>query len=232
MNDLLKNLAFAHRIIAHLKMDDLTYTHISGRLPFEDNFFISPFGIQFENVLPDDLINFTLEGKLISGGSLFNPTGLSIHSCIYKAHPETTCVIHLHTAETIAVSVLKQGLLPLSQHALHFYNSISSHSYNSLILDVQKEEEILIHDLGKNNVMFLENHGFITTGETIWEALFYAYHLQRACEIQVCLAHVSRDELIIPSPEVCAKAQRDLLSFEKDLGRRDFESFKRIITFF
>lgn len=228
MKTLKQNLSFAHKIIAKLKMDDLTYTHISARGDEAHEFFISPFGTQFAFVEPENLLHFNFEGQLLgeSKGQNFNKTGFAIHSSIYKARPEVGCVIHLHTKETIAVSVNKKGLLPLSQHALHFYNQVSYHCYDSLVLTPKAEEEMLIKDLAQKNVMFLRNHGFITVGKTIWEALFYAYHLQKACEIQVL---VPNEDVIFPSHEVCEKARKDLLSFEKDLGRRDFESFLQIL---
>ena len=228
MKTLKQNLSFAHKIVAKLKMDDLTYTHISARVEEVDEFLISPFGIQFALTEPESLLHFNFKGQLLgeSEGKNFNKTGFAIHSSIYKARPEVNCVVHLHTKETIAVSVNNKGLLPLSQHALHFYNQVSYHSYDSLVLTPKAEEELLIKDLGQNNVMFLRNHGFITVGKTIWEALFYAYHLQKACEVQVL---VLNEDVIFPSHDVCEKARKDLLSFEKDLGRRDFESFLQIL---
>jgi ribulose-5-phosphate 4-epimerase/fuculose-1-phosphate aldolase len=228
MNNLEMNLGSylvkAHKIIAKLKMDDLTYTHISGRLEQKDEFLLSPFGIQFADVKPENLLHFNLNGEMKGEKRHFNKTGFSIHSSIYKARNDVNAVIHLHTKETIAVSAMKIGFLPVSQHALHFYESVSFHNYDSLILNPAEEEEALIQDLAQNNVMFLRNHGFITTGKTIWEALFYAYHLQKACEVQV-LCGLNQESLIMPLAEVCRKAKKDLLSFEKDLGKRDFDSF-------
>ncbi len=226
-----QNLIKAHKIVAKLKMDDLTYTHLSSICEGRDEFFLSPFGIQFKDVECMDLLQFKLNGELILKKNLFglkpkvppfNKTGFAIHSSIYKARGDINSVIHLHTKETIAVSVSKEGLLPVSQHALHFYERVSYHSYDSLILEPQAEADLLIKDLAQNNVMLLRNHGFVTAGKTIWEALFYAYHLQKACEVQVLL----KDDYILPKHETCVKAKNDLLSFEKDLGRRDFESYK------
>ena len=249
-----KNLAKLHRIIGKLRMDDLTYTHTSARLEEGDEFLLSPFGMRFKYVKPNDLLRFKLTGKLMPrerASSVhddlfllfgkkfvskilmlpkeeeqpFNKTGFAIHSSIYKARKDVNCIIHLHTKETIAVASNKKGLTPISQHALHFYERVSYHSYNSLILTPQEEEAQMIKDLGENNVMLLQNHGFITTGKTIWEALFYAYHLQKACEVQVL---VKEEDCIFPSHETCVKARNDLLSFEEDLGRRDFDSFHKI----
>ena len=51
------------------------------------------------------------------------------------------------------------------------------HEYNSLILDAEKQSDRLVNDLKQNYVMLLRNHGAITCGKTIHEAMFYAYHL-------------------------------------------------------
>ena len=219
-----KNLSIAHRIVAELKMDDLTYTHLSSVNHNRETFFLSPFGIQFKDVTPDDLVEFKFNGGFASEPQEYNKTGFAIHSSIYKARKDVNSIIHLHTKEIIAVASSKKGLIPVSQHALHFYEQVSYHSYDSLILEQASEEALFIKDLGKNNIMLLQNHGFITLGKTIWEALFYAYHLQKACEIQVLI----KDDFILPKHETCIKARNELLSFEKDLGRRDFESFKHI----
>ena len=86
----------------------------------------------------------------------------------------------------------------------------------------------LVKDLGDHNVMLLKNHGMITCGKTIWEAMFYAYHLEMACKTQ-CLALQTKQELITPSEEVCTQAVQDLLNFEKDLGIRDWNAWIRKI---
>jgi ribulose-5-phosphate 4-epimerase/fuculose-1-phosphate aldolase len=242
MNDISfdkKNLVFAHKIISHLGMDDLTYTHLSSRINDFDlenswNFLLSPFGKCFSDVSEDNLLEFSsnLKIKKQFKNRKFNPTGVMIHSSIYKARKNVNSIIHLHTEATCAVSALKDGLLPISQHALHFFDHISYHEYDSLILSDDQQAELLIKDLGqKNNVIFLRNHGFITMGKTIWEALFYAYHLERACKIQISLSGVHKNDLVFPSIEVCKKAFSDLTSFESDLGLRDWEAWRQKLNF-
>lgn len=237
-----EELVKAHKIVALCEMDDLTYTHISIINKQRDTFSISPFGVRFKDVKLSDLLDFTIEGKLLPAQRAddiydhlyllfnkkrkmpernFNKTGFAIHSSIYKARRDACAVVHLHTAESIAVSVNPEGLLPISQHALHFYDRISYHNYDALNLTPKEETDLFIKDLGQNNVMFLRNHGFITVGKTLEEALFYAYHLQRACAVQV----VSPINPILPKKETCEKARDELLSFEKNIGKRDFDSY-------
>lgn len=222
-----EDLALSYRIIAHLGFDDHTYTHLSARPKGADYFYILPFGLLFEEVTADKLLKVSFSGEILEGKEYqYNRTGYIIHGSIYQYRDDITAIFHNHTPHNVAVSAMRDGLLPISQWALHFYDRVSYHDYDSLALDYSAR---LHEDLGKNFTMLLRNHGAITCGRTIWEAMFYTYHLEKACEAQI-LACSTNHELIIPSKEICQKAVEDLLSFEKDLGLRDWQAWKRVLS--
>ncbi len=222
-----QDLAMAYRIFAHLGWDDLTYTHLSARIPGRDAFLIQPFGLLFEEVRPEDLIEVSFEGEVLDRKNhSFNHTGYVIHGSIYKARPDLNASFHLHTIDGVAVSAMEEGLLPVSQFALHFYNRISYHDYGSLALEFHGQGGKVATDLGQNKAMLLRNHGTITCGENIQEAFLYANFLEKACQTQVkCLS--SGRPLIIPPPEICEKAARDLREFEPNFGARDWQAWMR-----
>lgn len=228
MSEVIKqNLAKAYQIISYLKMDDHTYTHLSARSEKNDEYYIYPFGLCFCEVTKNNLLKISFDGKIIEGSEFqYNKTGYVIHGNIYKARPEVNAIFHLHTPATVAVSVNKNGLLPISQWALHFYNKITYHNYNSLTLEDQTHGQNLVKDLKEYNVMLIRSHGMLTCGKTIMEALFYAYHLEMACKAQ-CITTTNNQELIFPSNEICEKSVQDLLSFEKNLGERDWNAWVR-----
>ena len=225
-----KNLSIAYKILAHLKYDDHTYTHLSARDASERrSFFIYSFGLRFEEVEPENLMKVSLEGTILEGKEYqYNKTGYVLHGAIYDKRPDIKAIFHLHTPESIAVSALEDGLLPISQWALHFYNRITYHAYDSLALE-EHQGSRLLGDLGQHFVMLLRNHGFIACGRTIQEAMFYSYHLQKACETQCFILSMGR-KYIVPSKEICEKAAHDLLSFEKNLGERDWEAWKNLAS--
>jgi len=224
-----RDLALAYILLAHLQLDDHTYTHLSSRSAEGDSYYIYPFGLRFDEVRSDQLIKATLDGEIIEGSEYqYNKTGYVIHGSIYKERPDIKSIFHLHTPEIVAVSCNKFGLKTYSQWAFHFYNKIAYHEYNSLAL-TKFDGEGLVRDLGEKFVMLLRSHGSITCGKTIKEAMFYTYHLQMACKTQCCLSGVKDDELIIPSEEICEKTVNDLLSFEEDLGDRDWKAWLRLI---
>lgn len=224
-----KDLTRAYLILAKLGLDDHTYTHLSARPKGADFYYIFPFGYRFDEVTPECLLKISLDGKILEGQEFqYDKTGDVIHGSIYKARPDLTSVFHLHTVSSIAVSAMRDGLLPISQWALHFYGQLAYHEYNSLALEEGKHGNDLATDLSDKNIMFLRNHGFVTCGKTIPEAMFYCYHLEQACKTQVAALSCNR-ELIIPSPAICKKTNHDLLTFEKDLGQRDWQAWVKWI---
>lgn len=226
MNTLAQNLSDAHGILAMLGWDDHTYTHLSARLPDGTGFYLTPFGPRFEEIMPYDLLKLNFQGERLQGSPYWmNQTGHIIHSAIYQHCADIKAVFHLHTPETVAVSALAEGLLPLSQWALHFYGRLSYHNYDSLALN-ETQGALLAQDLSKNRVLFLRHHGIITAGATIEEALFYTYHLHKACEAQCKLLAMNAPYVTL-AKETCEKTVGDLLSFETHLGQRDWQAWVR-----
>ncbi|MBA3813889.1 MAG: class II aldolase/adducin family protein [Alphaproteobacteria bacterium] len=221
------HLAAAYRILAHQKMDDLTYTHLSARIPGSDTYFIYPFGMLFEEVTSSNLLKVSLKGEVLEGEeSQYNQTGYVIHGSIYKKRSDVNAIFHLHTVAGIAVSAMDCGLLPLSQFAFHFYNRVSYHAYDSLALENQRQGEKLAQDLGQMKALFLRNHGTLTCGSTIQEAYLYMHFLEQSCRVQ-CAALSGNQKITLPTHEVCEEAVQDLRDFEPDFGIRDWTALLR-----
>lgn len=204
-----EDLAAFYRLMAHFRMTDLIDTHISARIPGAgDHILINRYGVLFEEMRPQDLVKIDLQGRLVAGQdpaqSRINLAGFTIHSAIHEARPDLACVVHTHTADGIAVSCQAEGLLPLSQHALKFYDRIGYHDYEGVALDLD-ERTRLARSLGRHEVMILRNHGLVAAGDSIAKAFHNIMFLERACQAQVKAVSGGRP-LSIPSPDVCRRA--------------------------
>ncbi len=234
MNSIRFKLATAFHLCALKGWDNWTYTHISAREPGSTTFLMNPFNILYKDVTPQSLVEIDMERsvdwyqKPSMDASAINPTGILIHSAIYKRRPDINAIFHLHTPHGVAVSCMEGGLLPMSQFALHFYNNIAIHPYDSLVLDEQTQTEQLAHDLADNYALLLQNHGTVTIGKTIEEAFFFTHHLEEACRVQ-CLTLSTGTRYHIPDKAICEKAAHDLLSFEKERGLRDWTAAQTMI---
>lgn len=202
------DLAACYRLIARFRMTDLVFTHISVRVPGpEHHFLINPYGLMFEEITASSLIKIDLDGRPV-GPTRYrvNPAGFVIHSAIHAAREDAQCVLHTHTRAGVAVSCLKDGLLPLNQFALQFHGRVGYHDYEGIAQQLD-EQPRLVRDLGDNDVMILRNHGLLSVGRTVGEALLRMYYLERACEVQIA-AQSTGAALVLPSLEVCAYVEQ------------------------
>ncbi len=204
--DARRDLAAAYRMIARLGLDDVIYTHISARVPEQpDHFLLNPYGLWFHEITPAALVKVDADGSIVAddSGRGINPAGFTIHSAIHAARPEVGCVLHTHTVAGVAVSSQEDGLLPLNQWALQFYNRIGYHDYEGIALDLD-ERTRLVADLGNHAVLILRNHGLLTVGRDVAEAFKLMVNLNRACEAQLA-AQAGGSALRLPTTAVCEK---------------------------
>jgi len=223
-------LAACYRLVARYRMTDTIYTHISARVPgVEDQFLLNPYGLMFDEVTASSLVKIDLEGRLVEESDYrVNAAGFTIHSAIHAARHDVFCVLHTHTRAGMAVACQKQGLLPLNQISLQFYNRLAYHDYEGIALDLD-ERPRLVASLGDKRSMILTNHGLLTAGRTIPEAFSLMFYLERACEIQIA-ALAGGSELVIPSPEVCEKTARQAeLENDAPLGDQEWAAHIRAL---
>ena len=127
----------------------------------------------------------------------------------------------------MAVSAQKNGLLPLNQKSMMFYNRVTYHDYEGISNDID-ERDRLVADLGNHHSMILRNHGLLTTGRTIAEAFYRHRLLQHSCELQL-QAQMSGAELIIPSNEVCEHAAEQFEGDGGPQGDATFAAYMRML---
>ncbi|MET3053973.1 class II aldolase/adducin family protein [Pseudomonas alkylphenolica] len=202
-----QELAACYRLIAHFRMTDLIFTHISVRIPGpEHHFLINPYGLMFDEITASKLVKIDLQGNAVEPSPYpVNPAGFVIHSAIHGAREDAQCVLHTHTKAGCAVAALKCGLLPVNQISMEFYNKVAYHDYEGVALDMD-EQQRLVHDLGDKPVLMLRNHGLLTVGDSVSQAFLRMYYLEKACEIQ--LAAQAAGEIVLPSDAVCAHTER------------------------
>jgi ribulose-5-phosphate 4-epimerase/fuculose-1-phosphate aldolase len=194
-------LAAAFRLAALFGWDDHVATHMSARLP-DGSFLMNPFGLMFEEVTASSLMRMTLDGEVleIPEGLMLNPAGYGVHSAVLIGRPDMNSAMHFHTHDGVAVSALKEGLLPLSQNALNIWADVGYHEFEGIV-DAERERESLGRDLGTKHMLLLRNHGTLACGSSIASAFYRIYSLEWACTAQVRTLGMGR-ELHMPAQQV------------------------------
>ena len=180
-------LAAAYRLAALFRWTDHIYTHFSARVPGPDeHFLINAYGLLFDEITASNLVTVAVDGTVIDDptGLGINQAGYVIHSAIHRARPDLHAVLHTHTRDGSAVAAQRDGLLPISQHALAYYSRIAYHGYEGIALDMD-EQQRLVANLGSGNLLILRNHGLLTAGVSVEHAFRELHGLERACSLQI-----------------------------------------------
>jgi ribulose-5-phosphate 4-epimerase/fuculose-1-phosphate aldolase len=104
------------------------------------------------------------------------------------------------------VAAQRDGLLPVNQISLEFYNRVAYHDYEGIAYDLDERQRLVQH-VGDKPVLILRNHGLLTLGKSVAQAFLRMYYLDKACEIQLA-AQASGVPLLLPSPEICERTER------------------------
>ncbi|NUU03627.1 class II aldolase/adducin family protein [Herbaspirillum robiniae] len=222
-----RDLAACYRLCAMKGWDDLVYTHISATVPGEPgHFLINEFGLAFDEITASSLVKISLAGEVVDGTRRrVNAGGFAIHAAVHAARADAHCVLHLHNENTIAVGIQPQGLLPLSQHALRFYELIGYHDYEGLALTPQ-EQGRLVKALADYPAMLLRNHGSLVCGRTVAEAYVLLDTLDKACAIQL-KALAGAPYAHQPQAAVCRKTRDQLLGDGSPEGALEWPALLR-----
>ncbi len=156
--------------------------NISTRMA-DGNILITPSGISKGRLNPDDMLVVDLEGGVISSRSDRKPSSETpMHLEVYKSRADVHAVLHAHpifaTSLTIAgldfpVDVLPEVLLTLGDVPITEYATPSSH-----------EDAIVIRPFLKAyNAMLLCQHGSLTYGKNLDEALIHLERIEHVSEI-------------------------------------------------
>lgn len=222
-------LAALYHVVNYLGWTDLINTHMSARIPGEPNhFLINRYGEMFDEIAASSLIKMDMEGNVVGKSGAFNNAGFTIHSGVYRARPDATCVLHTHTRAGAGVSLLAQGLRPISQDALHVLDDIAYHPYG---VPASKEEcDALGRTCQNGTCVVLLNHGLLTLGETIHGAFMRLYMLERACELEL-IARTLDEQPVVIEPYVVQKAAERMKKVRatEQYGWNEFQGLVRTI---
>ncbi|WP_327404477.1 class II aldolase/adducin family protein [Streptomyces sp. NBC_01288] len=194
------DLAAAFRLAALRGWDELLSSHFSARVPGEeDHFLVNPWGVLFSQITASSLVKVDIEGRVFSESTYdVNEAAILIHGAILQERPDVNSAVHLHTPAGVGVATQKHGLLPITQRSLFFQPVLAYHSYHGL--EVERENiHQLVNALGDKWAVLLRNHGSLTCGRSVGQAVVYAYLLESACRMQI--AALAGGAEVVPIPE-------------------------------
>ena len=219
------DLAACYRLVRLSGWNMNIFNHVSARVPGEPEYFlIKAHALLWDEVTASNLVKVNMNEEL-DEKSLVNRPGFVLHSAILRARHDVNAVVHIHEEACIAISTMREGLLPLTQDAIFLYEQVAYHNYSGLTEDAE-ERKFIIENLGNKTAMLMRNHGSVTVGGTTQEAYSRTQRLVKACQIQLQLM-ASGAELVIPTEEVCRHTVHQYLGHNQGRGLDDWPAALR-----
>lgn len=200
-------LAGAFRLFARFGFDEGVAGHITVRDPeHADRFWVNPFGMHFSQIRASDLILVDEGGEVIEGHHHVNRSAFAIHSRVHAARPDTIAAAHAHSMYGKAWSSLGRLLDPITQDACAFYQDHGLFDDYTGVVYETAEGDRIARALGSGKAVILRNHGLLTVGSTVDEAVWWFITMERSCQAQILAESVGKP---IPISHECALDTRD-----------------------
>jgi ribulose-5-phosphate 4-epimerase/fuculose-1-phosphate aldolase len=182
--------ALGYRAFGAMRWGMLGDGHISARDPeLTDHFWLLDWGIPFWAATVGDLVLVGPGGEVKDAdGNLtgaVNTAGYNIHAPVLAARPDAVSAAHTHTQFGTPWAANVRPFRALSQESCAYV-------FDQAMFD-DEEVEVLTYDGGKriataigdNKLCILRNHGLLTVGRTVEEAVGWFVMAERVAEVHV-----------------------------------------------
>jgi len=163
-----------------------------------DGMIITPSGCAAETLQPESLVSMTLGGDV--QGNIAPSSEWAMHAAIYLACPVAQCIVHTHAKHVIALSAAGHDFHVVGQNGGRLFEECVTFDEDDGTALGKGPGEAMARALGPRSAMMLKNHGLLTAGTTIAEAVLMAITMDEEAEIQL-LALGATGRLSLPSRE-------------------------------
>jgi L-fuculose-phosphate aldolase len=158
--------------------------NISCRVDGADQAVIKGSGVSFVDTNRDNIILVDLQGKVLQG-SLQPSKEVKFHCGIYRIRPEIRAVVHTHSPAATAFSVVGKEIPMVTATAAKGLGRVPCLGYAPPGSDQLAELVVNCFRDSHLKAALLQNHGVITVGKNLREALYLAEVVEDTAKISI-----------------------------------------------
>jgi L-ribulose-5-phosphate 4-epimerase len=178
-----------------------TSGNISAREPGHDRCLITPSGVDYETMQPEDLVLVRLDGDrdmAQAKPSVDTP----VHLAIYRARPDVAACIHTHSLYAAAFSVVGREVPALITESAGYVGGAVRVMEYVPPANPDTGDQVAA-GLGRDRAVLLPNHGVIAVGESLKKCFGAAMAVEESAHVAF-IAY----QLGTPSPVSDAEVER------------------------
>lgn len=194
-----KALVEACREMTVLGINQGTSGNISVR--YDNRLLISPSGMPYDAMAPDDVISMDMEGHWEGVADNVPSSEWRFHLDVMTARPDVNAVVHAHPIHATIIAIMQRPIPPL-----HYMIAVGGgHDIPCAPYATYGTAELsrhVVNALADRHACLMANHGLIATGSSLAKAMW------RAVEVET-LAHQYYGCLQLGEPTLLTTEQID-----------------------
>lgn len=186
----MRRTALAYRLFGAYHWGEQGDGHISARDPERtDCFWLLRYGVPFGAATVADLVLVGPGGTIVDANGNadagINISAYNIHWPIHEARPDIVCAAHTHTPYGTPWSANAEPFQQIVQEATSFFECHSVYDGEDVNVQSTDGGKRIAVALGEGHGVILRNHGLLTVGGTIDEAIGWFIMMERVAEVHV-----------------------------------------------
>jgi ribulose-5-phosphate 4-epimerase/fuculose-1-phosphate aldolase len=218
-----EEIVTANRILAHEGVVD-TFGHITVRHPEQPNRFLMSRARAPQLVEASDIMEFTLDGKVVGAEAGKPYSERFIHGAIYEARQDVSAVVHNHSRNVVPFTVTKRRMRPM----MHMCGPMGNEIPNWDIREKFGDTNLLVTSmamardfasaLGGNTVGLMRGHGCTIVGGSIREVVFLSIYTELNAEMLIKALTIGNGEVAYLSDGEIATIRKGRAGFSLERG--------------
>jgi L-ribulose-5-phosphate 4-epimerase len=188
-DELREQVALGCRILGSRGHDDFVWGHVSARDPDGRGVWMKASMFGFEEVTAERIILVGFNGEVLAGDC---PRHVEwpIHTEVIRARRDVGGVVHSHPPHSIAIGASGQPMRPVSHAGTLFVPpDVPRYTRTAELIVTTEMGADVAATLADRDALFLVNHGIVTAGKDVRDAVIRAVLLEKAAHQQM-LTHV------------------------------------------
>jgi L-fuculose-phosphate aldolase len=171
--------------------------NVSAR--FRDGLLITPSGLPYAVMKPDDLVALDLDGTVRGGGK--PSSEWPFHTTIYRARPDAQAVVHTHSPKATALSCARRPI-PAFHYMIALCGGPDVRCADYATFGTQGLADNAVRALDGRKAALLANHGVIALGATVEGAHTIAAEVENLAGQYLMLRAAGLDPVVLDEAEM------------------------------
>lgn len=198
-------VALGCRILGANGHDDYVWGHVSARDPEGRGVWMKASTFGFDEITAEHVVLVSFDGDVLVGD---HPRHLEwpIHTEVMIARPDVASVVHSHPPHSIALGASGQPMLAVSHAATMFVPpDVPRYTRTAELIESVDMGQEVAATIGQEAACLLVNHGIVTAGADVREAVIRAVVLERAAHQQMLACAFGEIDRSSPDDEALRK---------------------------